>query len=179
MNHLVEYGIMKLRVCIAGRYRLAGPAFLTMKRVTLLLWCFLLFAGLAAASVIIKAVTLQEKQASEISKLVGNLSGESVCVDKEKFPACHDEQVIYRVAASSKPDVLTVTMDKLVNDKPETMGVLDFVYDAERQTLSSEFTRNNRHGIWEFIVKGDTIEGTLTTLPDKSLVRRVRVRKDK
>jgi len=179
MNHLVEYEIMKLRVCIAGRYGLAGPAFLTMRRITLLLWCFLLFADLAAASVIIQAVTVQEKQASGISKLVGNWSGESICVDKEKFPACHDERVIYRVAASSKPDVLTVTMDKLVNDKPETMGALDFVYDAEKQTLSSEFTRNNRHGIWEFIVKGDTIEGTLTTLPDKSPVRRVRVRKDK
>ena len=70
-------------------------------------------------------------------------------------------------------------MDKIVNDKPETMGVLDFVYDAQKQTLSSEFTRNNRHGIWEFSVKGDTIEGTLTTLPDKSLVRRVKVRKEK
>ena len=150
-----------------------------MKRITSLFWCFVLFAGFASASVIIQAVTVQEKQDSEISKLVGNWSGESVCVDKEKFPACHDERVIYRVAASSKADVLTVTMDKLVNDKPETMGALDFVYDAEKQTLSSEFTRNNRHGIWEFIVKGDTIEGTLTTLPDKSLVRRVRVRKDK
>jgi hypothetical protein len=150
-----------------------------MKRITLLFWCFLLFAGFAAASVSIQANAVQDGPGSETSKLIGNWSGESVCVDKEKFPACHDERVIYRVAASSKPDVLTVTMDKLVNDKPETMGVLDFIYDAQKQTLSSEFTRNNRHGIWEFNVKVDTIEGTLTTLPDKSLVRRVRVRKDK
>ena len=66
-------------------------------------------------------------------------------------------------------------------EKIESCGqcVLDFVYDAQKQTLSREFTRNNRHGIWEFSVKGDMIEGTLTTLPDKSLVRRVKVQKDK
>ena len=150
----------------------------TMKRITILLWCLLLFAGFAAVSVINQAEA-QEKPSGDISKLVGDWSGESVCVDKEKFPACHDERVIYRLAVSSKPDVITVTADKIVNGKPETMGVLDFIYDAQKQTLVSEFTRNNRRGVWEFSVKGNTIEGTLTTLPDKSLVRRVKVQKDK
>jgi hypothetical protein len=75
--------------------------------------------------------------------------------------------------------MLTVTMDKIVSGKPETMGVLDFVSDAQKQTLSSEFTRNSRHGIWEFAVKGDLMEGSLTTLPDKTIVRRIKVKKDK
>jgi hypothetical protein len=120
------------------------------------------------------------KQSSEISELVGNWSGESVCVDKEKFPACHDEQVIYRIAKTSgKSDTLTITMDKIVNNKPETMGVFDFVYNAQKQTLSSEFTRNKWHGIWEFVVKGDLLEGTLAILPDKVIVRRIKVKKDK
>ena len=70
-------------------------------------------------------------------------------------------------------------MDKIVNGKPETMGVFDFVYDAEKQTLSSEFTRNDRHGIWEFALTGDLMDGTLDTLPDKTIVRRIKVKKDK
>jgi hypothetical protein len=119
-------------------------------------------------------------QRGEVSKLVGSWSGESVCVDKEKFPACRDEQVVYRIVESSgKANMVTVTMDKIVGGKPETMGVLDFVYDAQKQTLSGEFERNNRRGIWEFTVRGDALEGTLATLPERTIARRVKVKKDK
>ena len=83
------------------------------------------------------------------------------------------------VKSSGKSNILTVTADKIVNSKPETMGVLDFVYDAQKQTLSSEVTRNSWHSIFEFAIKGDLMEGTLTTLPDKTTVRRIKLRKDK
>ncbi|HEY0320055.1 MAG TPA: hypothetical protein VGC66_03715 [Pyrinomonadaceae bacterium] len=151
-----------------------------MKRIGVILWCFFLCGLLNIHSVVTQGKKTKGKQSSEISELVGNWSGESVCVDKEKFPACHDEQVIYRIAKTSgKSDTLTITMDKIVNNKPETMGVFDFVYNAQKQTLSSEFTRNKWHGIWEFVVKGDLLEGTLAILPDKVIVRRIKVKKDK
>lgn len=151
-----------------------------MKRIGVILWCFILCGLLTAHSVVAQGEKAKIKQSSEISELVGNWSGESVCVDKDKFPACHDEQVIYRIAQTSgKSDTLTITMDKIVNNKPETMGVFDFVYNAQEQTLFSEFTRNKWHGIWEFDVKGDILEGTLATLPDKMIVRRIKVKKDK
>ena len=99
----------------------------------------------------------------DISKLVGNWSGESLCVNKEKFPACNDEQVIYRVGmAPGKSDTVTITADKLVNGKPETMGTSDFVYDAQKQTLVSEIKGPRWHLIVELAVKGDLLEGTLT-----------------
>ncbi|HEX8118705.1 MAG TPA: hypothetical protein VF521_15625 [Pyrinomonadaceae bacterium] len=115
----------------------------------------------------------------EISKLVGNWSGESVCVNREKFPACKDEQVIYRVVlAEGKPETVTVTADKLVNGRPETMGVNDFVYDARKQTLTGEYRNSRVHLSLELVVKGDTIEGGFYTLPERTQVRRVKVKKD-
>jgi hypothetical protein len=111
------------------------------------------------------------------SKLVGNWSGESICVGYR--PACHDEKVVYRVVKfPEKPGVFVITMDKIVDGKPETMSVLDFKYDAGKKTLVGEFTRRSTHGIWEFTVKGDLMEGTLTILPDKTVGRRVKVTKE-
>lgn len=111
------------------------------------------------------------------ANLVGNWTGESICVGP--FPACHDEKVVYRIqrAPDAKGNV-SITADKIVNGKPELMGVLDFKYDPEKSTLVCDFTRGNTHGLWEFTVKGDSMEGTLVVLPDKTLARRVKLKKD-
>ena len=144
-----------------------------MKRSRVLLWCLVL-CGLPTPH----SPLAQEK--GDISKLVGNWSGESLCADKEKFPACNDEQVIYRVSITpGKSDTVTITADKLVNGKPETMGTFDFVYDAQKQTLVSEVKTTRRPLVIELAVKGDILEGTLSTLPDRALVRRIKVKKDK
>jgi len=111
------------------------------------------------------------------SSLVGNWTGDSICVGSR--PACHDERVSYRIAKA--PDAsgnVTITADKIVNGKPELMGVLDFKFDSEKQTLVCDFTRGNTHGLWEFTVEGNAMEGTLIVLPDKTLVRRVKVKKE-
>ena len=109
--------------------------------------------------------------------LVGNWTGKSICVGNR--PACHDEQVIYRITKAPDPaGKVTITADKIVNGKPELMGVLDFKYDSEKQTLVCDFTRGNTHGLWELTVKGNTMEGTLMVLPDKTLVRRIKVQKE-
>jgi hypothetical protein len=149
------------------------------RRIGVPLWCLILCGFFAAHPAIAQEEKREGKRGDEISKLVGDWSGESVCADKEKFPACNDERVIYHVVmAPGKPETLTITMDKLVNNKPETMAVFDFVYDARSRTLSSEYTRNNRRGLWEFAVTGDLLEGTLVTLPDRTLVRRIKVKKN-
>jgi hypothetical protein len=57
-------------------------------------------------------------------------------------------------------------------------GGLDFKYDSEKQTVVCDFTRGNTHGLWELTVKGNTMEGTLMLLPDKTLVRRVKLKKE-
>src|ERR1700730_45903 len=85
------------------------------------------------------------------SSLVGNWTGDSICVDNR--PACRDERVVYRIA--KPPDSsgnVAITADKIVNGKPELMGVLDFKYDSEKRTLVCDFTRGNTHGLCELHV---------------------------
>ncbi len=150
-----------------------------MKRCSLI-FCIFILSGLFAENLPAALEKQNHEQGGDASQPAGNWSGESICVNKEKFPSCHDEQVVYRIVkASGKSNILTVKADKIVNGKPETMGVLDFVYDAQKQTLSCEFTRNSWHGIFEFARKGDLMDGTLITLPDKTIVRRIKVKKDK
>lgn len=114
------------------------------------------------------------------SRLVGNWAGESVCVNKENRPACRDEQVVYRIA--EPPDEagkVTISADKLVDGKPELMYVLDFKYDAAEGKLVGEFNVRGTRGVWEYRVEGDSMEGALFILPDRVLVRRVKVKKER
>jgi hypothetical protein len=109
------------------------------------------------------------------SELVGDWEGESVC--GAGFPACHDEHVVYHVAKPDEHGNVSVAADKIVNGKPVPMGVIELKYDAARQTLTGEMKNNRYWGIWEFRVEGDTLEGTLTILPDKTVARRIKVKK--
>jgi hypothetical protein len=151
-----------------------------MNRIKMLLWLVVFCGFLTVNSVVADGNKTRENQSSDISTLVGNWVGESICADKQKFPGCNDEQVIYRVVKSpDKANTVTITMDKLVNNKPDTMGVEDFVYDAQKRILTSEYKNSRVHLIIEFAVKGDLMEGTVTALPDKSLVRRIKLKKEK
>jgi hypothetical protein len=67
--------------------------------------------------------------------------------------------------------------DKIINGKPEEMGVLECKYDASKSTLTCEFTVNSTHGVFEFTIKGDEMEGTLKLLPAGTLGRNIKVKK--
>jgi len=106
------------------------------------------------------------------SDLVGNWSGESICQDKNS--PCHDEKNVYHISRSKKPGILTISADKIVDGKAINMGNIDFKYDKENKTLTSESDR----AVWKFVVNDKTMEGTLTLMPGKRLFRRVTLRKD-
>jgi hypothetical protein len=115
--------------------------------------------------------------ADDGSQLVGNWTGESICVGNH--PACHDEKVVYRISKTpGKPGNVTIIMDKIIDGKPEPIAELEFTYDAEKKTLVNEFTRGHTHGVWEFKLAGNTIAGVLLVLPEKTIARQVKVKKD-
>jgi hypothetical protein len=123
-----------------------------------------------------RAVGASDRLGDDGSKLVGDWAGESVCVGDN--PSCHDEKVVYHVSKSADgPDRFRIAADKIVDGRAEPMGVLDFRYDAEKKTLVGEFQNARYHGLWELTVKGDTMEGTLTLLPARTVARRVKVKK--
>ncbi len=107
----------------------------------------------------------------EERKLAGTWRGDSLCV--EKGTACHDELAVYRIAAlPGKPGYLLVTGGKVVDGKEIVMGSGEWRYDSTKHTLTVELPR----GFITLKADGDKLEGTFT-LPDKTILRRITLKK--
>jgi hypothetical protein len=132
--------------------------------------------SLAASLVSVVAAIPQNASASassadDESKIAGTWRGDSLCV--EKGTACHDEIAVYRIAAiPGKRGYLLVTSGKVVDGKEIVMGSGEWRYDSANRTLTVELPR----GVITLKVDGDKLEGTFT-LPDKSVLRRISLKK--
>ena len=62
-------------------------------------------------------------------------------------------------------------MNKMVNGKEVEMGETMFTYDKNGKTLDGVTTSAKRKGLWHFVVKDDTMLGTLTV--DNNVLYRV------
>jgi hypothetical protein len=110
--------------------------------------------------------------ASTPSMPTGTWTGTSKCVGNR--PACKDETVVYRfVPISGEPAKVRLLADKILEGKRVPMGRLDFTVAGNR--LECDFQRGTTHGLWEFQLAGDTMEGTLVVLPSRETARRVSV----
>jgi hypothetical protein len=133
---------------------------------------------LAAAAPELRRGARPSGQGSEsLSKVLGDWEGESVCVDKNR-PACKNEHVVYHITKKDgERDAVTMRADKIVNGRSVDMGDLDCEHDGAKSTLTCEFTVNGTHGVFEFAINGDEMEGTLKILPAGTLGRRIKVKK--
>jgi hypothetical protein len=110
--------------------------------------------------------------------VLGTWKGESSCTGNR--PACKNEVAVYRFeAVPGKSDFVLQFADKLIDGQRIPMGKLEFQYNEKTGELSSDFTRGQTHGLWQFKVSGETMVGTLVLLPSKELVRDVKVRRVK
>ena len=113
---------------------------------------------------------------SQAPSLVGDWTGESICVGEPG--ACHDEQVIYHLSVSkSDPQKFTMAADKIVDGKPEPMGEQDFSYDAANHVLRTEVQTARYQLHIEYTIKGNMMWGTMMVLPERRVVRQMRVTK--
>ncbi len=115
--------------------------------------------------------------AAQTTSLTGDWTGESICVGNN--PSCHDEKVVYHISIDPADSTkVKIAADKIVEGKPDPMGVIGLNYDPGKQTLTGE-TQTPRFRLWwEFNIKGNIIEGTLNVLPDKTISRRIKVQKN-
>lgn len=119
----------------------------------------------------------RQNDSDSLSKVLGDWEGESVCVDKNR-PACKNEHVVYHLTKKDgEADGVRMRADKIVNGKPEDMGTLDCKHDAAKSTLTCEFTVNGTHGVFEYAINGDEMDGTLKILPAGTLGRKIHVKK--
>jgi hypothetical protein len=120
-------------------------------------------------------------EAQDAKAILGVWRGTSLCVNREAAPACHDEEVIleFREMAPPAAGRLTVKADKVVNGEVAPMGELDFAWDPKASAWVCEIQTRNR-GLWSYPPpKGEELAGTLVLLPDRTLVRKVAVRRSK
>jgi hypothetical protein len=115
--------------------------------------------------------------AAQPTSLAGDWTGESICFGNN--PSCHDEKVIYHVSVDvSDQTKVKIAADRIVDGKLVPMGVIDLICDPSKQTLTGE-TQTARYRLWwEFTIKGNVMEGTLSVLPNKTIARRIKVQKD-
>jgi hypothetical protein len=143
-------------------------------------WALVPVAALLTLTVVLVAALpapRQDKDASDsLSKVLGDWEGESVCTGSR--PACKNEHIVYHIKKKEgEADTVMLAADKIINGKPEEMGVLECKYDASKSTLTCEFTVNSTHGVFEFTIKGDEMQGTLKILPAGTLGRNIKVKK--
>lgn len=120
------------------------------------------------------------QSSDNIASLLGDWSGESICMNKDKFPACKDETVVYHIKrVHGKANTVNLSADKIVNGKPESMGDFDFIYLANKRVLITDFKNERVHLTIAFDVKGDTLEGGMFTFPEKIQARKIKVKKEK
>jgi hypothetical protein len=114
----------------------------------------------------------------QTSSLAGDWTGDSICVGNN--PSCHDEKVVYHISVDgADPTKVKIGADKIVNGQPEFMGDINLKYDAAKQTLIGDLQSARYRGVWEFSVKGNVIEGTLSVfMPEKTVGRRIKVQKN-
>src|ERR1051326_3593830 len=120
---------------------------------------------------------LGESAMGQSNSLAGDWTGESICVGE--VGACHDEQVVYHVSADATDATrVKIGADKIVDGKPDFMGDILLKYDAAKNTLIGYLESPRGRGVWEFTVKGNMMWGTLSQLPEKKIVRQIRVTKN-
>jgi hypothetical protein len=108
------------------------------------------------------------------SEILGAWEGESKCTVPDS--PCHDEHVIYEIAAD-KNACGGLKMDgyKVVNGERVFMGTLRCEYEAAKKTLSCT-SRGKASDDWEYTLSGDTLEGTLT-INGKTRYRKIMTKK--
>jgi len=107
----------------------------------------------------------------QASGLVGSWRGTSTCVDREHFPNCHDEEVIFdAVARGNTGDTVTVRADKIVQGHREFMGESNYVRGADGLWVA-EFRNERVHLRLTLRVAGSRLIGRIIDIPSGRTVR--------
>jgi hypothetical protein len=111
----------------------------------------------------------------EWKPVIGTWEGDSTCTVPSS--PCHDEHVLFRVKpARENPDKLEIEAFKIVDKKPVYMGTLPCEF-AEATSVLTCTGNPSRRDLWMFNVSGDTMSGTLTTGKEKTLYRKIELKK--
>lgn len=111
----------------------------------------------------------------EWKDVIGTWEGDSTCTVPNS--PCHDEHALYRIRPDKDdPEKLTLEGFKVVDKKAQFMGNLACKYAADSRTLTCSGNTPKRD-VWTFQVGDATMDGTLTTGKEKTLYRKISLKK--
>lgn len=97
----------------------------------------------------------------QTTSIAGDWLGTSICVDRQHFPACKDEQVVYEARViHTSPDAVVVRAYKVVNRQREFMGEYSVTLQ-EDGAWASEVRTDRFHLLLKLQVAGDPCPGLL------------------
>jgi hypothetical protein len=132
-------------------------------------------AFLTAACVVLCIYASSSSNSTGNARLLGTWEGESKCTATDS--ACHDEHVIYRIATVKHvPGKLVLHGYRVVKGQLIFMGTLDCLHHPDQATLSC-IGNTPKKDAWEFKVSGRAMTGTLTIGEEKTVYRRINVKK--
>lgn len=110
------------------------------------------------------------------AEILGRWKGTSTCTKVPNNEFCRDETVVYEfIDVPGQEATVALKASRVVDGTVQPMYSLYFTYRPDQGRWTSEFTRPQFRGVWEYVVHGDEIKGTATVLPDMTVVRNVAV----
>src|SRR5580765_641170 len=128
---------------------------------------------------------LQLAQAGKsAAPIAGQWEGESLCTVPSS--PCHDEHVLYEISRApspvGNPSARIAPRDwkidayKIVSGEKQFMGTIGCSYDEARKELSCS-GNSKAQDDWEFSVEGGTMRGRLVIGAEKTLYRKISLKK--
>lgn len=112
-----------------------------------------------------------DSTSTQVNSLSGTWHGTSTCVDKVRFPACKDEEVIYEARRThSAPDTVAVKADKIVKGERLFMGELFFTPQPDSTWLADVHTPRV-HFRLSLRRAGDRLIGVMIDVPSARRIR--------
>ncbi len=110
----------------------------------------------------------------DVTPAVGTWEGESKCTIPSS--PCHDEHVVYHIAADkTASDKVRLDGYKVVEGKQEFTGTLDCQCRVGQILFCT--SHNSKKDFWEFRVVRDRMIGSLVVGDERTLYRRLSLRK--
>jgi hypothetical protein len=106
--------------------------------------------------------------------ILGRWRGRSTCVPAAWNSTCHDEEVRYNfVPAASDPTHAMLHASRFVQGRAESMYDIEFSYMPATARWEGDFTNSRVHIRWSYRLRGDSLWGAATILPNLQIARRV------
>ena len=120
---------------------------------------------------VILLVCLPSAWPQSVKTVLGSWEGDSKCTVADS--PCHDEHVLYQIAADKKdPWLLNLDAYRVVEGAPDFIGTLTCQYQSKAGALSCTSSTKEKDD-WEFHVMGDAMAGRQLLDDGKTLYRRV------